>query len=61
MLREEVIEAIANYYRITTDTDDYDWNSGCTVRGDDGEYRWMTFNNVLEAIEEAGVLEDEDE
>lgn len=51
MTRETFIKAIADYYQISDDTRGYDWHSGCTVGGDDGEHRWMTFSNILEALE----------
>lgn len=60
MTRETFIKTIANYYHISDDPRDYDWNSGCTVYGDDGECRWMTFSNILEALEYEFDEEDED-
>ena len=52
MSKEEFIKAIAEYFCITEDTNDYDWNSGCTIYGDDGEHRWMTLSNIMDALED---------
>ena len=51
MTKEELIEALAVYFQIDEDIDGYDWNSGCTICGNDGEYRWLTLSNVVEALE----------
>ena len=55
-LRNDIIKAIAEYYGIDADVNSYDWNAGCTICGNDGEYNWLTLRNVLKAID--GVIED---
>lgn len=60
MTRETFIETIANYYHISKDTKDGDWTGGCTIAGDDREYRWLTLSNILEALEYEFDEDDED-
>ena len=52
MTRDELIEAIAEYFHISDDLDSFEWVSGATIRGEDGEYRWMTLANIVEAVED---------
>ena len=49
-VKEQIIKALAEYYAI--DENSCDWEMGATILGDDGEYRWLTLNNVVEALEE---------
>ena len=52
-IKNEFIKALADYYHIEADVNSYDFNSGCTVYGDDHEYRWLTLSNVIDALDEA--------
>lgn len=54
MKREEVINALAKYYR-TDDKDmrSHDWQSGCNMNG-----RWLCLAEVIEALDRQGLLED---
>lgn len=71
MTRNELIEALSEYFGAELpqmdafgryDLADYDWEAGCySGTGRDGEAVWFSLRNVVEAIEEAGLLEDEEE
>lgn len=52
MTREELITALADYFHINEDTRSFEWQGGCTIPGEDGEYRWLTLVNVIEALED---------
>lgn len=51
-IKNKIINAIADYYHINNDEYSYEWTAGCTICGDDHEYRWLTLGNVLEAIDD---------
>ncbi len=59
MTKSELIETLAEYFCITDDIRSYDWQSGCTICGDNGEYRWLTLANIVDALE--WHLEDEED
>ena len=66
MPRHEVIEALANYFQIDIPmggdlSGSYDWCAGCTISGNDGEYRWLTLENVVDALDRAWLLSDDDD
>ena len=64
MSRAEVINALADYFQVKPQKGDYfsgDWVCGCTILGDDGEYRWLTLENVIEALDRAWLLDDDDD
>ena len=54
-IKNDIIDAIADYYRIESDPNSYEWQAGATILGADGEYRWLTLSDVLSAID--GVIE----
>lgn len=57
MTKEELIEALADYFEVEIPDNiyrDYDWNSGCAMG--DGR-QWLTLANVVEAIERADLIE----
>lgn len=61
MNKNEVIEALANYFGVDIPDDinrDYDWNSGCSMRGSDN---WLTLANVVDALDRAWLLSDDDD
>lgn len=64
MVRAEVINALADYFDLEVPScaddihDDYNWTSGC---GMGGGRPWLTLENVIEALDGAGLLDDEDE
>lgn len=51
MERDEIIEALADYFGIEPneegeyDLDDYDWQSGCSFNG-----RWMNLATIVEIL-----------
>ncbi len=49
-IKQRLREALAEYFQI--DTNGYDWESGCTIQGKDGNYRWMTLNNIVMVLED---------
>lgn len=57
MSRDEIIEALATYYHISPNSPSF--LMGSTVLGSDGEYRWLTLNNVVEALED--LCEEDDD
>ena len=62
MSRTEVIEALADYFGVDVPKDihrDYDWNSGCSMRGSSDN--WLTLANVVEALDNAWLLDSDDE
>lgn len=71
MTRNEMVEALASYFRIELpDTDDdgnyvcegYDWEAGAYTDGED-DFGWHTFlslENVVEALEDLCEEEDDD-
>lgn len=61
-MRDEIIKALANHFHINTDINSYDWNSGCTICGNDGEYRWLTLREIVEVVDDVtSMYEDYDE
>lgn len=45
MKKEDIIEALAEYYGVGTNTDSYEWNAGCYKNG-----KWFSLNDVVEAL-----------
>ncbi len=69
MTRNEMIEAIANYFRIDLPQkdengnyiiNDDEWRCGGTVLGNDGEFRWDTWQILIDTILN-GMFTDEDD
>lgn len=61
MSKKEVIMALAEYFGVDMPKDinrDYAWNSGCSMSGSDN---WLTLANVVEALDSAYLLDDEDD
>lgn len=59
MTREELIDALASYYHIESNGSQF--QGGCTILGKDGEYRWLTLENVVEALEDYCEEDDYDD
>lgn len=59
--REKVVEAIADYFHIEADTDGGSWRCGGTILGDDGEYRWETLATIVDILEDADLLDEDEE
>ena len=60
MKKEKVIEALAQYFEIEPDEDTgvydltgYDWTSGCGFGGG----VWLSLANIIDALENAGLIE----
>ncbi len=62
MSKAEVIRALADYFDLEVPKNvedihnDYDWTSGCSMGSIDTP--WLTLENVVTALDSAGLLED---
>lgn len=60
MTRNDAIMALAEYFDLTPPENiytDYDWLSGCSMRCG----RWLSLTNVIEALDNAYLFEEEDD
>lgn len=58
--RGDLLTALADYFGVEEPNNiyrDYDWNAGCSM----GSGRpWLTLANVVEALEQADLIDEED-
>lgn len=57
--REEVIEALANYFGIEKDedTETYNFNSYSWEAGGYLNNRWLSLNTIIRALEDEGLID----